>query len=83
MIMIVVFCGSENEMRYPRWVTDGNHANDSYRIYSIKPHGAYLIFVRFGKGLIRGRGLSGGGAYLRHEVLHSKWGCKFSPVMTI
>ena len=32
-------------------------------MYSIKPHGAYLIFLLFGAGLIRGWGLFGGGAY--------------------
>ena len=35
-----------------------------YCIYSIKPGRVYLIFVLFGAGLIRGRGLFGGGAYL-------------------
>ena len=46
----------------------------NYRIYSIKPHGVYLIFVLFGTGLIRrgGGGLFGGRAYLKHELLHSK-----------
>ena len=45
-----------------------------YCIHSIKPRGAYLIFVLFGvgQGLFRGR----------YQLLHSEWGGKFSPVMT-
>ena len=38
-------------------------------MYSIKPHGAYLIFLLFGAGLIRGRGLFGGGAYLGRGLI--------------
>ena len=43
-----------------------------YRIYSIKPRGAYLIFVLFGAGLIRGQGLFEARAFalqMRWQVL--------------
>ena len=46
----------------------------NYRIYSIKPHGVYLIFVLFGSGLIRGQGLFEARAFalqMRWQILSS------------
>ena len=39
-----------------------------YRIYSIKRHGTYLIFIFFGAALIQGQRLFGGGAYLKLQM---------------
>ena len=42
-------------------ITFNEYTYCTYRIYSIKHHGAYLILVFFGAALIQGRRLFGGG----------------------